>query len=74
MIREAGLDEDIYKATFVYRFIGPMAEHNYLCACCRKKSAVLEMHIGILQPCWECQRKYKLIRLTWIDRILGRNK
>lgn len=75
MIREANYDEPIYMAEFVYRDCGPGGmEHNYLCAVCRKESAVLECNTGILQPCWECQKKYKLVRLNWIDRLLGRRE
>lgn len=75
MIRQAFDNEKIDKATFIYRSYGPGAvEHNYLCAVCRDKPAVLETHIGTLQPCWDCQSKYRLIKLTWVDRLLGRKK
>lgn len=59
-------------APFLYRLIGPIAEHNYLCSVCRDKPGVIELWHGLLQPCWECQKEYKLIKLTWFDRLLKR--
>lgn len=50
------------KATFLYASVGPgLVEHNYLCAVCREKPAVLNCSTGILQPCWSCQDDYSLI-------------
>ena len=64
MTREANDNEPIVKAAFVYRHIGPSMEHNYLCAVCREKTAVIELWHGILQPCWDCQKQgYKLLKL-----------
>jgi hypothetical protein len=73
-VREASEDELIEKAEFVYRcrFMG--MEHNYLCAVCREDSAIINCNTGILQPCSVCQerRHYRVIRLNWFDRLLGR--
>jgi hypothetical protein len=73
-IREAKEDEPIVTAQFIYRYICMAMEHNYLCAVCREKKAVIECWSGILQPCWGCQKEYKVVRLTWIDKLLGRTK
>jgi len=35
--------------------------HDYSCPICREKHAVLSS--GIMQPCWECQKKgYRILR------------
>ena len=59
-------------AKFEYQDLGSAMNHNYLCAVCRNEKAVIDMNIGILQPCWKCQNKYKLIKLNFIDKLLGR--
>lgn len=61
-------------AKFRYMNIGPVMVHNYLCACCRRQKAVIETWHGILQPCWDCQKQWKLVRLNWFDKLLGRHK
>lgn len=35
---------------------GPWAEHDQACAVCRQRKAVLDLHTGIFEPCWDCQR------------------
>ncbi len=63
MIREVIGPGEIKTAEFVYRNMGPAMEHNYLCAVCRDKKAIIELWHGILQPCWDCQaRGWKLIK------------
>lgn len=62
--------EKISMAVFKYRTTGPAMEHNYLCAICRHYPAVIETWRGWLQPCWECQKQYKMIRLNWFDRFI----
>ena len=74
MIREAKPGEVIKPAEYVYRIDGPFQNHNYLCAVCREKFAVIECWHGILQPCWDCQKKYKIVKLNWADKLLGRCK
>lgn len=71
MMREVAIDQDIPIAVFVYKNIGPAVVHNYLCAVCRENKAVLYLY-DVLQPCWACHKKYRLIRLTWFDRLIGR--
>lgn len=57
-------------AVFKYMDLGPAMEHNYLCAVCREKHAVLDMSKGILQPCWSCQKRdYKLVKLNWFQKL-----
>ncbi len=56
LIREADDGEAIYPAPFVYRFIGPLAIHNYLCPVCRETFAVLDCNKGVLHPCWKCRK------------------
>ena len=74
MIKEATCLAEIGTAEFVFLFIGPVAYHNYLCAVCRDRKAVLVCNTGVLEPCWECKDDgYSLVKLTWFDRyVLGR--
>jgi len=66
MIKE--VDHRPEMATFKYRVIGPVMEHNYYCPVCREKSAVISS--GILQPCWGCQKKdYVLIKKNWFLKL-----
>lgn len=67
-MKEVNWNEPIEKAEFIFKREFMVMEHNYLCACCKKNSAVQEVHIGILQPCWECQKTWKLKRVRWFDR------
>lgn len=76
MIREANYDEKIELAEFVYAHIGMGIIHNYSCAVCREKSAVLDCSSGILQPCWSCQKnQYFILKVNpfyqWILKRLG---
>lgn len=67
------VDKDPGIAKFIFRRVGPGGmEHNYLCAVCRDSLAVIETWHGILQPCWDCQKKYKLIKKSWFDKLLKR--
>lgn len=68
-IREAKPNEQIKMAEYVYRIHGPIQGHNYYCAVCRESSAVIDCSTGILQPCWECQKTYKLIKLNWFLKL-----
>lgn len=71
-MKEVGPGTNIEKAEFVFRRFFMGMDHNYLCACCKEKSAVQEIHTGVLQPCWDCQKTYKIIKLNWFDKLLGR--
>lgn len=64
----------IKKVNFVYKTIGPTMEHNYLCAVCKDKSAVQNLSTGVLQPCIRCQKKYRIVSITWIEKLFGRGK
>lgn len=57
------------KAKYKYIDHGICIDHNYLCAICREKSAVLEMWSGILQPCWDCQKHYKIFKINWLTKF-----
>lgn len=60
------------KAEFKYVMHGPVAQHNYLCAVCRDEPAALDLSVGILQPCWSCQRNgHRLISLNRLGMILN---
>jgi hypothetical protein len=62
-MRELDEDQPVGTAEFIFKRIGPLMEHNYLCAVCREEHAVIETWRGILQPCWGCQEKgYVLIK------------
>jgi ribosomal protein L37AE/L43A len=73
-MKEVDWDTPIQKAEFIFKREFMIMEHNYLCAVCKEKSGVQETNTGILQPCWECQNKYKVVKLTWVDKLLGRVK
>lgn len=68
-MREVDYNEEIPKVEFVFARMFMDMKHNYLCAVCKEKSAVQDTHTGILQPCWDCQKTYKVKKLTWLDRI-----
>lgn len=70
MSREVSWDTPIEKAEFVYKTEFMAMEHNYLCAVCKEKSGVQECHTGILQPCWDCQKEWKIKRVKWWHRFL----
>ena len=72
MIKEVYSPPDL--AVFEYCILGPLMSHNYLCAVCRERVAVINTNTGILQPCWGCQKTYKLIKLNWFDKLIGREK
>lgn len=71
-MKEVPFGTKIDKAEFVFSREFMMMEHNYLCACCKEKPAVNDCNTGVLQPCWDCQKNWKVIRLNWFDRLLGR--
>lgn len=61
----------IEKAEFVFsrHFMG--MDHNYLCAVCKTNSGIQDCHSGILQPCWKCQKKYRVMKVNWLTRLFG---
>lgn len=70
MIREVPFNEEIPMAEFVFSREFMLMHHNYYCAVCREKPAVIDTNVGILQPCWTCQGKgYRVVKLNWIARI-----
>lgn len=74
-MRELPFGSEIEKAEFVYLLEFMAAKHNYLCAVCREKSAILDLNSGILQPCWGCQGEYTLIkkrRKGWLTTVVDR--
>ena len=62
---------EVGTAEFEYSIAGPMATHNYLCAVCREHKAVFDLNTGILQPCWKCQKSYMVLRLNWMNKLIG---
>ena len=46
---------------------GPAAFHNMPCAVCWTRKAVLSN--GVFQPCWECQRYWRLSYIYQSDRF-----
>ena len=68
-MKEVSWNTPIKKTEFIYKRDFMIMEHNYLCAVCKKDSAVQDTNEGILQPCWDCQKIYKIKKLTWLDRI-----
>ena len=36
---------------------GPWAIHDQACAVCSTNKAVLDLNIGMYQPCWPCQNR-----------------
>ena len=74
MIRLAD-DQEVEKIPFTYstHFMG--MRHNYVCSVCKDESGVQNCNTGILEPCRTCQQKgYRVIKLTWFDKLLGRDK
>jgi len=67
--REAKSESELETAPFIYKFHGPCGQHNYLCSVCRQKKAVLDMDKGILQPCWDCHKTYRVVKIKWFDRL-----
>lgn len=49
----------------------PVCEHNMPCSVCHNLHAVYEMNTGIFQPCWPCQKKFKLIKRKWWMDFFG---
>lgn len=69
-MREVPFNEFISKAEFVFSREFMMMNHNYLCAVCREKSAVIVTSSGILQPCWDCQQLgYIVIKRNLVQRF-----
>ena len=48
---------------------GPWAEHDMPCAVCRVRPAVLNLNVGMFEPCWTCQEQG--FRLVYKRRRLG---
>jgi hypothetical protein len=51
---------------------GPWVKHNMPCSVCHDQSAVYNISTGILEPCWECQRRgFRLCRRrrSWLARF-----
>lgn len=74
-MKEVSWDTEIEKAEFIFAREFMAMKHNYLCAVCKDKSAVQDTHSGVLQPCWDCQKSWKLEKvretpLAWIVRAL----
>lgn len=36
---------------------GPWAEHDQACAVCSERGAVLNLNLGVYEPCGECQAR-----------------
>lgn len=70
-MKEVDWNEDIPKAEFVYAKEFMMMKHNYLCAVCKTESAVQDMDKGILQPCWECQKKGFILTNSWLFKFFS---
>ena len=71
-MKEVSWDTPIEKAEYIFKREFMMQEHNYLCAVCKDKSAIIETWHGILQPCYDCQKTWKVLRLNWLDKLLKR--
>lgn len=73
LCREVSIGTKIQPATFIYMHTGIGIHHNYLCAVCREKPAVLNCGSGVLTPCWECRKSgYATIKITgWKRRIIS---
>ena len=65
-MKEVPWGTKIEPAEFVYVRAFMIMEHNYLCAVCREGKAVINTSTGILHPCWNCSKKYRLIKRHWL--------
>jgi len=61
-------DRVIEPAPYIFRRSFMAQEHNYLCAVCRLKSAVINCDSGVLNPCWECQGSFRMVKLNWFTK------
>lgn len=52
--------------------------HDYPCPVCRSFHAVLNMEIGVMEPCWRCQKTGWRVMMPWTwqrrwwDRLKGK--
>lgn len=69
-MREVSWNTPIEKAEFVFKREFMMMKHNYLCAACKKEVAVQNCNTGVLEPCWECQKEWKVIKVTKLTSLL----
>lgn len=54
---------------------GMLAIHDYSCPVCRENHAVLDLSVGIMNPCRRCEKNgYELIKKkkSWFERIFKR--
>ena len=71
-MKEVNWSEDIPKAEFVFAREAMIMKHNYLCAVCKKESAVQDTHTGVLQPCWDCQKRGYICTKSWLFKLFAR--
>ena len=73
-MKEVPFGTKIEKAEFIFSREFMIMEHNYLCAICKDKPAIMETWHGVLQPCRDCQKTWKVLKLNWLDRLLKRGE
>lgn len=42
---------------------GMCATHDYSCPCCRTNHALLDLSTGLMQPCTECSKTYRIVKV-----------
>lgn len=47
----------------------PVAEHNMPCAVCWVNRAILTLNVGAFRPCWDCQKKFVLVKRNFITKF-----
>lgn len=72
-MKEVPFGTKIEKAEFIFSREFMIMEHNYLCAVCKENSAVQETHTGVLQPCWDCQKRgFQIVKINGLVKLLDK--
>lgn len=69
-MKEVSWSTPIEKAEFIFKREFMAMEHNYLCACCKERTAIQDTSTGVLHPCRICRKEWKMVRMNFIQRLL----
>lgn len=54
--------------------LGPAAIHDHACNICWVEKAVLNLNLGVFEPCWGCQTKGWKLKQVVRPRFLRRTR